>query len=140
MSKVHSSKCMHAITFLLHMCEYTLQKKIYPCVKGYCTPYPKLACFVLYLKIINTFENKHMYLTVNCSRNLKMVLKLGQMVVKLWIKAVKLLFGSITHDPLGLPKFYAILEFLGQFFKKKLIILIQSTKHAKLMVGDAVPP
>ena len=31
-------------------------KKIVQCpFKGYCTSYPKLACYVLYLKIINTF-------------------------------------------------------------------------------------
>ena len=28
---------------------------VLPIIKGYCTSYPKLACFVLYLKIINTF-------------------------------------------------------------------------------------
>ena len=26
-------------------------------LRGYCTPTPKLACFVLYLKIINIFKN-----------------------------------------------------------------------------------
>ena len=28
----------------------------------------------------------------------------GQVVFKLWIKTVKMLFGSITLKPLGLPK------------------------------------
>ena len=38
----------------------------------------------------------------------------GQAVFKLWIKTVKMLFGSITQEPLGLPNFHAIFEFLGQ--------------------------
>ena len=29
----------------------------------------------------------------------------GQVVFKLWIKAVKILFGTITQEPHGLPKF-----------------------------------
>ena len=28
-----------------------------------------------------------------------------QAIVKLWIKTVKMLFGSITQEPFGLPKF-----------------------------------
>ena len=28
-----------------------------------------------------------------------------QAIFKLWIKTVKLLFGSLTQEPLGLPKF-----------------------------------
>ena len=28
-----------------------------------------------------------------------------QAISKLWIKIVKILFGSITQEPLGLPKF-----------------------------------
>ena len=31
-------------------------------VKGYNNPYQKLACFVLYLKVINTFLKNDMYL------------------------------------------------------------------------------
>ena len=38
----------------------------------------------------------------------------GQAVFKLWIKTVKMLFGSITQELLGLPNFYAIFESLGQ--------------------------
>ena len=29
----------------------------------------------------------------------------GQAVFNLWIKTVKIMFGSITQGPLGLPKF-----------------------------------
>ena len=29
----------------------------------------------------------------------------GQVIFKLWIKTVKMLFGSKTREPLGLPKF-----------------------------------
>ena len=40
----------------------------------------------------------------------------GQAVFTLWIKTVKMMFGSITQE-LGLPKYYfdAIFEVLGQF-------------------------
>ena len=31
----------------------------------------------------------------------------GQAVFKLWIKTVKMLFESITQEPLGLPKYIA---------------------------------
>ena len=51
-----------------------------------------------------------MHLTENCQRNSKIALKflVGQAILKLWInfKTVKLLFGSITQEPLGLPKFW----------------------------------
>ena len=30
-------------------------------LRGYCTPNQKLACFVLYLKIITTFVKKYIY-------------------------------------------------------------------------------
>ena len=45
----------------------------------------------------------------------------GQVVFKLWIKIFKMFFfffSSITQEPLGLPKFDASLEFLGQFIKR----------------------
>ena len=44
-------------------------------LRGYCTSYQKLACFVLYLEITNTFLKSNMHLIVNCSRNSKMTLK-----------------------------------------------------------------
>ena len=44
-----------------------------------CTPDQKLACFVLYLKIVNTFfENWYMHLIVNCPRNSKIALNLSK--------------------------------------------------------------
>ena len=56
----------------------------------------------------------------------------GQAVFKLWIKTVKILFGSITQEPLGLPNFHAIFEFLGQltagciyYPKIKLLIILR---------------
>ena len=60
-----------------------------------CTPELKLACFVCYLKIINTFFRKIM----NASQSL-LIKKLkngieilaGQAVFKLWIKTVKIMF------------------------------------------------
>ena len=39
----------------------------------------------------------------------------GQAVFKLQIKTVKMLFGSITQEPLGYLNFDAIFEFLGKF-------------------------
>ena len=55
-----------------------------------------------------------------------------QAVFKLWIKTVKMLFGSITQEPLGLPNFYTIFEFLGQstagcihYPKIKLLIILR---------------
>ena len=57
----------------------------------------------------------------------------GQAVFKLWIKTVKMLFGSITQEPLGLPKFWCYfwvswtifykMHISVLFFKKMLIIL-----------------
>ena len=76
---------------------------------SYVFPNPKLACFVLHLKIINTFLKNNMDLIVNCdlSKELKngIEILIGQAVSELWIKTVKMLFGSITQEPLGLPKF-----------------------------------
>ena len=45
-------------------------------------------------------------------KEFKMALKflVSQAVFKLWIKTVKMLFGSITQEPLGLPIFDAILS------------------------------
>ena len=47
-------------------------------LRGYYTPYLKLACFVHNLKIINTFLKKYIYmhLKANCLRNSKMALKI----------------------------------------------------------------
>ena len=33
---------------------------------------------------------------------------IGQAIFKLWIKTIKMLFGSITQEPLGLPKLWCI--------------------------------
>ena len=38
-----------------------------------------------------------------------------QVVFKLWIRTVQRLCGSITQEPLGLPKFGCYFEFLEQF-------------------------
>ena len=72
----------------------------------------------------------------------------GQVVFKLWIKTVKILFGSITQEPHGLPKFWCYLwvpwtiyyKMHILLFKKMLIILRKSTEHTILEVGGAVPP
>ena len=44
------------------------------CLTGYCTPNQKLACFVLYLKIINTFLKNASY--IKLSKELTNVIKI----------------------------------------------------------------
>ena len=86
-----------------------------------------------YLKIINTVLKNDMRLIVSCPK-LKNGIEIlvGQAVFKLWIKTFKMLFGSITQEPLGLPNFHAIFEFLGQLTagcihnpKIKLLIILR---------------
>ena len=57
-----------------------------------------------------------MRLIVSCPRNSMNGIEIlvGQAVFKLWIKTVKMLFGSITQEPLGLHNFHTTFEFLGQ--------------------------
>ena len=90
-------------------------------------------------------ENYHMNLTVNCSRNSKWHCNFSR--PKLWIKTVTMLFGSITQELLGLPKFWCYFwvswtnyyKMHISFFKKILIILRAGTKHANLGAGGSVP-
>ena len=76
-------------------------------LRGYCTSYQKLACFVLYLKIINNFFEKINYASYKkLFKELKNGIEIlvGQLVFKLQIKTVQnVVFWSITHEPLGLP-------------------------------------
>ena len=70
----------------------------------------------------------------------------------IWIKTVRMLFGSITQELLGIPTFLhfdAIFEFLGQFTVKDAYIIFQNgvdnskiedTEHSNLGIGGAVPP
>ena len=75
-------------------------------LRGNCTPNQKLACFVCYLKIINTFLKNDICIW-------KQIVKGSQKWpwnfswpsgFKLWIKTVKIMFLSITQEPLGLLK------------------------------------
>ena len=69
------------------------------------------------------------------------------MVFKLWIKTVKILFWSIPQEPLGLLKIECHFWVPGiihhkmhiSFFKKVLIILRYSTKHANIWLGVQCP-
>ena len=74
---------------------------------------------MLYLKVINIFlKKKKIFASYSkLSKELKngTGILVGQAVCKLWIKTVKMLFGSITQEPLGLLTFDDIFEFLGQF-------------------------
>ena len=79
-------------------------------LREYCTPNQKLACFVLYLKIINILKNNISYIS-SCSKLSKELengidILVVQTVFKLWIKTIKMLIGSITQEPLVLPKFW----------------------------------
>ena len=55
----------------------------------------------------------------------------GQAIFKLWIKTIKMLFGSMTQEPIGLPKFWCYFwipwtiynKMHTLFFKKVLTIL-----------------
>ena len=56
----------------------------------------------------HSFEKQYMYAFYGkLSKEVKngTEILVGQAVLKLWIKTVKILFGSITQEPLGLPKF-----------------------------------
>ena len=99
-----------------------------------CTPNDRNSMsFVLYLKIINTFLKMAYASYSKLFKELKNDIEsLGSRVVfKLWIKTVKMLFGSITQEPLGLPKFWChfwipltiYYNMHISFFRKVLIIL-----------------
>ena len=77
-------------------------------LRGYCTPNLKLACFVCYLKIIITFFWKIIYASYSkSSKELKNGIEIlvGRVILKLWIKTVKILLWSITQKLLCLLKF-----------------------------------
>ena len=81
----------------------------------YYTPNLKLACFVCYFKIINTFFflKKIMYISYSkLSKELKNYIEIlvGQTALKLWIKRIKILLWPKTQDLL------AILEFQCYFW------------------------
>ena len=61
---------------------------------------------MFYLKIINTLSRTIYESYSKLYKELKNVIQIlvGQAVFKLWIKIVKMLFGSITQEPLDLPK------------------------------------
>ena len=72
-------------------------------IKGYCTPNQKLACFALYLKIVNTFSCNLMYSSSSkVSKELKngIGILVGQAVFKLWIikTVINLKSGAYVFD------------------------------------------
>ena len=93
-----------------------------PCacyLRGYCTPNLKPTCFVCYLKIIN------LSLRNNASKELKNGIEIlvQQVIFKLWIETVKIIFWSITQEPLGLLKILmTFLSFLDNLQKGAYII------------------
>ena len=56
----------------------------------------------------------------------------GQMVLKLWIKTYKILFWSITQEPLGLLNFNAVFEFLDNLLSDACIIFQKSVDSIKI--------
>ena len=77
------------------------------CLRGNCTPNQELASFVPYLKIINTFLKNDTCILKQIVQGTQNVIGIlvCQAVFKLWIKTVKMLFGSVTQELLGLSKF-----------------------------------
>ena len=78
-------------------------------LRGYCISERKLAyvlCSILKLSTL-FLENNTCILYSKLSKELKdgIEILVGQAVCKLWIKTVKMSFGSITQEPLALPKF-----------------------------------
>ena len=63
--------------------------------RGYYTPNLKLAWFVCYLKIINTLKQ----ILLGTKNGIEILV--GQAVCKFRIKTVKILFWSVTHEPVG---------------------------------------
>ena len=80
-------------------------------LRGYSTSNPKISMFcALYQNYQRLFLKKIIYESYNkLSKELtgKNVIEflVGQALFTLWIKIVKMLFGSITQEPFGLPKF-----------------------------------
>ena len=71
---------------------------------------PQIETFVLYRKIINTLgekQNKTCIKIIELLKELKMTLKFYLAKhFKIVVKTVKVLFGPIAQEPLGLPKFW----------------------------------
>ena len=104
----------------------------------------KLANFVCNLKIINTFLRNDICFLKQIVQGTKngIEIMIGQMIFKLWIKTVKILFWSITQEPLGLLEFqcyfgvpwrnYYTIHII--FFKKVFIIIFLDTCRAQNML------
>ena len=75
--------------------------------KGTQHSWPKISMFVLYFKIINTFLKNNVFILKKKSKELEndIGILVDQEVFKLSIKTVKILFWSITQEPLDLLKF-----------------------------------
>ena len=52
----HTFKYVDLVCFTFHVIMHLYD---FLALSGYCTPYLKLACFVYYLKIINTFQKNN---------------------------------------------------------------------------------
>ena len=76
-------------------------------LRVYCTPNQN--CYVLYLKIINTFLKYDIYILKKIlqgpQNGIENLMPFGTSGFKFWVKTVKILFWSITQEPLGLLKF-----------------------------------
>ena len=97
---------------------------------GLLHPNLKLACFVCYLKIINTLLKNNVCMILKLSKENKYGIDIlvGHAFFKLKIKTVKVMIRLITQELLGLLTLYAILGFLGQFTILKLHNIIFQKK------------
>ena len=71
----------------------------------------------------------------------------GQVVFKLWIKTVKIIFWSILKNPLPYLNFSVIFEFLGQFTIRCIYFVQKGVDNFEIeyktclfLVRGAVPP
>ena len=72
----------------------------------------------------------------------------GQAILKLWIKTFKMLYGSTTQEPLGLPKFLCFLFSVSWtiyykmhvfFFQKGVDDFEINTTYVKFWLGCSTP-
>ena len=78
---------------LKHVLHLQVQSLTWQALRGNCTPNQKLACFVLYLKIVNTFVQHNVYILKQIVQGTQWNFIFSiQAVFKLLIKTVKILF------------------------------------------------
>ena len=89
---------------------------------------------MFYLKIINTMLKNDYVSYSKLSKELKndIDILVGQAIFQLWIKTVKMLFGSITQKLLGLPKFWCYLWVPWTIYYKMYIIFQEGVDNFEI--------